>query len=250
MTYSNEDLLSLYDDAEFYDIEFGAREFELPFYMRQCGNYASILEVACGTGRLTIPIKQTNIDIKGRDISPAMIKQAIANAKRQKVQMDFLVQDAEETTGRFDLIFIATNAFQHFLSYEKAIKFLCSAKKALNPGGRLIIDIQVPNMRKLLLDSKNPSPYKSFHHKGDTVNAVLTRHYDNIDQIYTFKIDYISNGVAIKQKNVAMRMFFPQELLALFAIAELRPVQVFGDYDENKLKSNSPKQIYILEQEN
>lgn len=50
------DCLELYRDAAFYDEEFAEREFEIPFCQRlakRCGG--PILEVACGTGRLTIP---------------------------------------------------------------------------------------------------------------------------------------------------------------------------------------------------
>ena len=54
------------------------------FYLKIIEEFGeSILELACGTGRLTIPIAEKGFEIVGIDISEVSIEQAIENAKNQ-----------------------------------------------------------------------------------------------------------------------------------------------------------------------
>ena len=79
------DCLELYRDAAFYDEEFAEREFEIQFYQRlakRCGG--PILEVACGTGRLTIPLAMAGHQIVGLDVSEPMLRLAKQKAVRSK----------------------------------------------------------------------------------------------------------------------------------------------------------------------
>ena len=78
------DCFELYRDAAFYDEEFAEREFEIPFYRRlanRCGG--PILEVACGTGRLTIPLAMGGHQIAALDVSEPMLRLA-----KQKAQIE------------------------------------------------------------------------------------------------------------------------------------------------------------------
>ena len=78
MNYSNKDLLQLYADAAFYDLEFSQREDEFDFFTRRCQEEGGkILEVTCGTGRILITLAKRGIqNLSGSDISPEMIAQA------------------------------------------------------------------------------------------------------------------------------------------------------------------------------
>lgn len=247
--YSNQDLLNLYNDADFYDAEFKDRNFEVEFYKEQCCGCSSILEVACGTGRITIPLARSGANIAGTDISKDMIMKAKKNAMEEVVDISFHVQDARFTDGDFDLIFIATNAFQHLLSYQHALEFLNACRSALSPGGKIIIDVQVPNIKKLSRKYSEVRPYKIFSYLGSEIVASLQGSYDNVTQLYQFDIEYTQNQKVVKKKQVAMRMYYPQEFSLLFDIAKLSVLQSYGCYDKSKLKDSSSKQIYVLEQQ-
>ena len=71
------------DYAEYYDFDHDTK-FDLEFYLeyaRQCGG--PILELACGTGRLAIPIAEAGFEIFGLDLSANMSPFA---AQRSKVK--------------------------------------------------------------------------------------------------------------------------------------------------------------------
>jgi SAM-dependent methyltransferase len=65
--------LTLYEAPELYDLAFGPGPCE-PFYSEEARRAAGpVLELACGTGRLTIPIARDGHEIVGLDASPAML---------------------------------------------------------------------------------------------------------------------------------------------------------------------------------
>ncbi len=244
--YSKLDLLNLYNDADFYDAEFMDRNIEFEFYKDLCDGAENVLEVACGTGRITIPLAKSGIDIAGTDISEGMIVSARKNASAAGVDIKFSVEDALFTNGRFDLVFIATNAFQHLLSFEDALAFLYACRNSLSPNGRIVIDLQVPNVGKLSRKYSETRPYKTFNYLGNKVVANLRGNYENLTQLYMFDIEYTQGQEVIKKKKVAMRMYYPQELSLLFKAAGLSIIQEYGEYDKSKLTNYSYKQIYVL----
>jgi 2-polyprenyl-3-methyl-5-hydroxy-6-metoxy-1,4-benzoquinol methylase len=110
------DCLELYADADFYDQEFAKRTHEIPFYLKQarlaCG---PILEVCCGTGRLTLPIARAGGDITGLDVAPAMLERARRKATSEKLSVSWIEGDCRQIASdrKYALIFSATNAMQH-----------------------------------------------------------------------------------------------------------------------------------------
>jgi len=60
---------------------------DIPFYLRQIGKYGEpVLELGCGTGRITIPIAERGIQVTGLDISDSML----AHAKKKTAEKALL----------------------------------------------------------------------------------------------------------------------------------------------------------------
>jgi len=241
MSYTENDLLTLYNDPNFYDLEFSERKEDVEFFKVHCEkNRGLILELACGTGRITNEIAKLGLNIKGKDISKSMINKAISNYPR----IDFEVEDMIKTTGSYNLIFCATNAFQHVLDEEKALFCLKSIKKSLKQNGKFILDIQNPIQEKLLRDFNQPYKYKTFNYKGDHVEAFITASYNSLESIYYFRINYKIGEKTIKYKSVAMKMYTHLRIQELISASGLIIDQCYGDYSQNLFDSNSTKQIF------
>lgn len=245
------DCLPIYEDAEFYDIEFAERKHEIPFFSALAAQAAGpVLEVACGTGRITLPIARLGVDITGLDVSPAMIARARQNGARAGLRVEWLEQDCRDMRiGRlFALIFSATNAMQHLLDIESASSFLRSACAALQPGGKLVIDVFNPSLKKLLKTPADRHVLKTITHvAGNPIMVEVSSHYLPDSQILHFDLFYVRCGQVERTKHVNMRVFFPQELRALCHFSGLRVVECHGDYDGSPLTATSPKQILICE---
>ncbi len=245
------DCLSLYEDAEFYDMEFAERNHELPFF-RQLARAADgpVLEVACGTGRLTLPIARDGVDITGLDVSPAMLAKARLNASSAGVDIAWLEQDCREMRlpRRFSLMFSATNAMQHLLDVVSACAFLRSACSGLLPGGKLVIDVFNPSLPKLLKTPADRHVLKTIPQaEGGSITVEVASQYAADTQTLHFDLHYLRSGRLLRTKQVNMRVFFPQELLALCQLNGLKVVERLGDYDGSPFTARSPKQILVCE---
>jgi SAM-dependent methyltransferase len=243
------DCLPLYEDALFYDEEFQERKHEIPFYLRQAeASGGPVLEIACGTGRLTLPIAAAGIAIAGVDASAAMIEEARRKALAANLTVDWYVQDARSMKlGRdFRLAFIATNALQHLQDLASLRAFFSRVRAHLRPDGLLIIDVFNPSISKLNRRFGAPHSHKSFSlSDGRRVQVEVDSEYVPDAQVFHFVLTYRHNGQIIRTKDVRMRCFFPEELIALCELGRFQVVKRFGDYDETPFQESSPKQLVL-----
>jgi glycine/sarcosine N-methyltransferase len=141
--------------AEFYDrlvsvfdvmTDWKARlAFEMPFLqqtLERCGA-RRVLDAACGTGWHAIKLARAGYAAEGCDASPAMIRQARANAMAVRVDVSFQVADLTELGAHlappFDAILCLGNSLPHLLSPEALTNALEQMHKLLKTGGVLVL---------------------------------------------------------------------------------------------------------------
>ena len=114
-------------DPANYDME-DASDTGIAFYTALAQETGSpVLEIACGTGRVSIPIARLGFSVTGLDIVPGMIERA--RSKSVGLPMRWIVGDARtfDLSEQFRLIFLTGNAFQAFLTNadQEALSATC-----------------------------------------------------------------------------------------------------------------------------
>ena len=143
-------------DAAIYD---GLNTFldDLEFYKKWLpkDKEARILELCCGTGRLTIPIAKEGYNITGVDYTTSMLNQAIAKANKEHLSIDFVEKDIRtlDLGKKFDFIFIPFNSIHHLYKNEDLFKVLKMVKKHLQENGIFLLDCFNPDI--LFLGSRH-----------------------------------------------------------------------------------------------
>src|SRR4051794_733536 len=145
--------------ADYYDAEYEHSPMlqrDVPFFMSHLPRKRQrVLDVACGTGRASIPIAQAGHRVLGIDYAQDMLD--IAIRKRDYVglnarQLDFRKHDARKFDlpgERFDWATIFFNTFLGFVTLEDQDAVLRSVHRHLRPRGRLWLDIFQPNLEIL-----------------------------------------------------------------------------------------------------
>jgi ubiquinone/menaquinone biosynthesis C-methylase UbiE len=134
--------------AELYDVSVPDWDGEINFYrelVREImlrGLAERVLEVACGTGRVTLRLAQEGVDLVGVDLDEEMLTVARPKSEGMPnvgwVRGDMRTLDLGQTFG---LIIVPGHSFQFMLTPEDQVKALETFKRHLEPGGRLIIHL-------------------------------------------------------------------------------------------------------------
>ena len=133
----------IYRDGKHYDA-LNNFNHDVPFYLEMAKSYGeSTLELACGTGRITLPLAEKGIDIIGLDISKGMISEAKEKAQKQNLDIELLIGDVRDfnLAKKFSLIIFPFNSICHLHDYESINACFENVKKYLQPNGRFIIDV-------------------------------------------------------------------------------------------------------------
>lgn len=182
-------------NVETYDARTAGLPNEIDWWVREAVAVGGpVLEVACGTGRVTWPIARADVEIVGLDISTAMLR--IAEAKREREprtvsdRVRFVRGDMVDfSLGQtFALAIIPFRAFQILVTPEAQRSSLTSIRRHLRPGGRLIIDVFDPRLDWILPDRTEPAmpdrPSVTHPTTGNSVTIeVLTRANDPLHQL-------------------------------------------------------------------
>ena len=140
-------------DANIYD-GMNTSMDDLQFYKRWLpkNKDARILELCCGTGRLTLPIAKDGYDISGVDYTASMLHQAKMKAAEAGLRINFIQADIRtlDLQKKYDLIFIPFNSIHHLYENEDLFKVLHVVKNHLKDGGLFLLDCFNPNIRYIV----------------------------------------------------------------------------------------------------
>ncbi len=224
---------------------------DIPFYLNQVRKYGEpVLELACGTGRITIPLAEQGIQITGLDITDSMLAQAKKKAAGKGLNIEWIKSDCRDfdLNQKFNLIFIPFNTIAHLHDQRDIESCFSCVKRHLTDEGRFIIDIFNPRIDILIRDPLKRYPVTEYPDPDGRGKVVITENnvYDRDTQINRVKWYYhIGDRTEEAIEELNMRIFFPQELDLLLYYNGFTLEAKFGNYDETPFISSSPKQIVI-----
>src|SRR5258708_23214103 len=142
----------LYDSfiADYYDESpvVKGRVQDVAFYWEGVGGVGDrVLELGCGTGRITMALAEAGKRITGLDLSERMLERAVEKRAALRVEARERVQLVQGDMTRFDLgekfrlVIIPFRPLQHLLEVRQQMDCLECVRKHLAPGGRLVLDV-------------------------------------------------------------------------------------------------------------
>ncbi|GIG88366.1 methyltransferase [Plantactinospora endophytica] len=107
------------------------------------------LEFAIGTGRVAVPLRQRGVPVTGIELSRPMIDQL--RTKVDEATVPVVVGDMATATapGEYSLVYLVYNTISNLLSQAEQVACFRNAARHLIPGGRFVIELWVPELRKL-----------------------------------------------------------------------------------------------------
>lgn len=255
-----------YADAALYDYEYRRRRADIAFYRalaeQRLGPAAAdtpaILELGCGSGRITIPLARAGYRVVAVDRAPAMLDQlrarvaALPAAVRDRITVvegDLCTFDVR---GRFGLAVAAFNVVEHLYTRVEVDACLRRVRARLAPGGAFAFDVQLPDLAWLIRDPAKRWARTKFTDpsSGRAMIYSTSHYYDPVSQIVVIRLFYDPQPPATGGAHVVtltQRKFFPAELEALVAAAGMRVAARHGDFYFGPLVAASESQVVIAE---
>ena len=248
--------------AELYDQSTEGLEHEIEFYVEEAEKSGSpVLELGCGTGRITVPVAESGIEITGLELSSDMLE--VAERKVDKLppevgrRIELVQGDMRDFSldRKFNLIFIPFRSFQHVLTSEEQRRSLLCIRDHLADDGRLIIEIFDPRLDLIVSHSGNlcgaVKKYREFRHpdSGNRVVIWESRKVQLADQIidedWIFE-EYDDAGKSISRilTNFKIRYIFRWEMEYLLELCSYKPVALYGDFKRGAFK-HGVEQIWV-----
>ena len=140
---------SIYDPiARLYDAWSSSVTEDIGFYVEEArAAGGTVVELACGTGRISVPIAKAGVRVIGVDASAAMLQVAREYAAAHGVELDLRLGDLREppVPERVPLVLIPFRSLLHMTTEPERLRALRAARELLVPGGRLVFDVFAPS---------------------------------------------------------------------------------------------------------
>ena len=221
------------------------------FYLAQAQAASGpILEIGCGTGRVTIPLAAAGADIIGLDVSASMLDEARRKAERQSLRISWIKADggAFDLGRQFALIIMPFNTLQFFRDTAALAQLFRCVDRHLRMDGRVVFDVFNPQISFLAAD-----PSKRFERArypdpqgGGEVVLEETREYIAERQVVrSVRYYHVGGKRDVSVSSLELRCFFPCELDLILEHFGFRLDAKYGDFDKSCFIGRSPKQICL-----
>lgn len=247
--------MTVYDHfARFYEADFGGFADDLPLYRGLAERAGGpLLELMCGSGRLLVRLAAEGYTVTGVDESTEMLalarrKAAAAGVEGRVTLIQGDISAVELPGGPFGLALIPFNSFGHLLTYGEQLGALTRARRALRPGGLLVVAIMPPhpNTSQSISD---PQPARVYELDGCQIVKYVGYRDDLINR--TTEVLFRYQELAPDGEETVYEVYYTQrwwtraELEALFAEAGFRPCAAYGSYACGPHREGDPHLIVV-----
>jgi SAM-dependent methyltransferase len=242
--------LEEYAHPHLYDLENADFEPEGSFYLELAKELGGpILELGCGTGRITIPLAQNGLEITGLDVVPGML--TLARQKAGDLPIHWVEADARnfDLGKQFNLIFENGAVFMHMLTNADQHAFLACVREHLAEDGRFVFSVMFPHPDDLESTAEEKEWYTYQDAHGSTVRVSGTEEYNHLRQVkLETAIRRISSPDGPEVQYVApmqLRYTFPQEMERVLEYTGFEVKQRYGGPDRSPLTPQSSDMVFV-----
>ncbi len=246
------DNLEEFQDPANYDLEEVSGSSErIAFYADLAASVGGpVLEVACGTGIVAIPVAQRGLSVTGVDLARPMLDHARAKAAALGLALAWVEADARgfDLGRRFRFVYITGNAFQAFQTEPDQVAFLNTVARHLEPDGVLAFETRNPGGHDLTtrLDEEAWFQYTSV--EGFAVAVSGTQAYDAAAQVLhwtTHRRWTAADGAHVKTTRIACRFTDVDTLDRVLATVGFRVTARYGGWRREPFGPTSPSIVSV-----
>lgn len=196
------------------------------------------LEFAIGTGRVAIPLRERGINVSGIEISKPMIGQLRAKVDEKTIPVVHGDMATTTVPGVFSLVFLVFNGISNLLTQSEQIACFRNAARHLSPGGRFVIELWVPELRRMPM-GQNAIAFQS------EPGYILVDTYDTLAQHVVSHHFHFGDGPDAKLFRSPHRYVWPTELDLMAQLAGFELESRHADWNGNSFAADSKSHVSV-----
>lgn len=224
----------------------------LTFYEKIMTRYGTkpetVLDLACGTGSLSVLLAKKGYQVLGADQSVEMLTEAYEKTMQMEGNKPYFVRQKMQTLRlpyRVDCAVCCLDSLNYVTRPDDCRKALQRVYDNLNPGGLFIFDINSENKLKGL-------DGQLFIDEDDDVYCVWRADFDEQSRICTYGMDIFFREGQLWQRTAEVHQEYAythSELTQWLADAGFRNIEVFGDRRLDAPQENEQRLFFAAKKE-
>ena len=200
------------------------------------------LEFAVGTGRVALPLSARGVPVSGIELSPHMAERLRAKPGADAVPVTVGDMTKARVDGPFALVYLVFNTIENVTSQDEQIAVFANAAAHLAPGGRFVVEVEVPSIPHLAPAERGRVFDVSPRHVGiDTLD-------DRVGQLFSSHHWTLLDGRWV-QGSGQFRYVWPSELDLMARLAGFRLEHRWSDWNASPFTADSPSQIAVYQKD-
>lgn len=194
------------------------------------------LEFAIGTGRVAVPLRERGVSVSGIELSPAMVAQLRKKAGEETIPVVVGDMAYAEAPGKYSLVYLVFNTIANLLTQAAQIDCFRNAARHLVPGGHFVIELWVPELRKLQPGCNSIVATSESGH-------ICVDAYDVLNQRVVSHHFLFDEGRKAKLFRTPHRYVWPAELDLMAQIAGFELESRHADWQRSMFNAESPSHV-------
>jgi SAM-dependent methyltransferase len=198
----------------------------------------AVLEFAIGTGRVALPLAARGVPVSGIELSPAMVEQLRAKPGGDAIAVTIGDMTTTRVSGAFQLVYLVYNTIGNVETQDRQVDCFANAAAHLEPGGCFLIEVGVPDLRRLVpghdavVFSHAPG-YVGYDRYVDLVSQQAVSHH------------FVADGSGAREHRTPFRYVWPSELDLMARLAGLTLRDRWAGWDRTPFAGDSPSHVSV-----
>ncbi|MBQ9975305.1 MAG: class I SAM-dependent methyltransferase [Clostridia bacterium] len=231
---------------EFYDRLNGEADYKAyaEWLSENIPKGASVLDLGCGTGEISIALSKKGYMITGLDYSSEMLAEASQKAEKNRSDIFFTCQDMTSfsVSHLYDAVVSCFDCLNYLLSKDKLLSAFCRVYTALDNNGLFIFDMNAPaKFEKLYADN-------TFVIEEDGIFCVWENEYNTRSRRCKFYINiFVENNGAYDRyyEEQCERSYKLSDITECLDKAGFELVSITADFDGASVDEDTERYYFI-----
>ncbi|GIF63607.1 methyltransferase [Asanoa ishikariensis] len=203
-----------------------------------------VLELAAGTGRVTLPLAARGVRVEGIEGSAAMVERMRARPGGAGIPVVVGdMADLEGIDGPYDMAYLVFNTLFNLTSQERQVDCFRNVARVLRPGGRFVIEAFVQDVAAF--DNGQRVAARALTEESVDMEYQI---HDPVAQTVTYqRVTIDAAGTTLRP--LLLRYAWPSELDLMARLAGLRRTARYTDWDRSPFTGKSTRHVTVYERE-